>query len=151
MPSGKHQVTLELPIADVWNFVKDMDHWAPLVPGYISHEKLSERQSKWAFKESVGILKKKIEMLITINEWIESTKVTFSLKGINENVSGDGYFEAEAITASRTKMTGYLELTAAGALGSVMNAVLKNSLPKTGEELTNAVAEKLLELHPSHK
>jgi len=145
MPVGMHEITMDIPIEEVWDFVKDMDNWAPLLPGYINHEKLSEHESNWTFKETVGILKKKISLHVTIKEWIEPTMVTFDLKGINENLTGNGYFKAEALNKSRTKMTGYLEMVAEGALASVMNAVMKNSLPKSGEELTTAIAEKLME------
>ena len=143
MPEGKHEVTIDVPIEEVWEFVKDMDNWAPLLPGYISHEKLSENHSNWTFKETVGLLKKKISLQVTIKEWIEPTKVTFDLKGINENLTGRGYFKAAALDKNRTKMTGYLEMTAQGAMGPVMNGVMKTSLPKSGEKLTIAIAEKL--------
>jgi carbon monoxide dehydrogenase subunit G len=147
MPVGMHEITLEIPIKEVWHFVKDMDNWAPLLPGYISHEKMTEDQSNWTFKETVGILKKKISLQVAVKEWVEPTRVTFDLKGINENLNGNGYFQAESLGKNRTKMTGYLEMTAEGALAPVMNAVMKNSLPKSGEELTTAIAEKLLEQH----
>ncbi|RSD25582.1 CoxG family protein [Mesobacillus subterraneus] len=143
MPEGKHEIIIDVPIEEVWEFVKDMDNWAPLLPGYISHEKLSEEQSNWTFKETIGVLKKKISLQVTIREWIEPTRVTFDLKGINENLTGQGYFKAEALGQTQTKMTGYLEMTAEGALAPVMNAVMKTSLPKSGQELTNAIAEKL--------
>ncbi|NKE04226.1 MULTISPECIES: CoxG family protein [Mesobacillus] len=145
MPEGKHDIVIDVPIEQVWDFVKDMDNWAPLLPGYISHEKLNEKQSNWTFKETVGVLKKKISLQVTIKEWIEPTRVTFDLKGINENLSGNGYFNAEALDKNRTKMTGYLEMTAEGALAPVMNAVMKTSLPKSGQELTTAIAQKLEE------
>jgi carbon monoxide dehydrogenase subunit G len=145
MPVGMHEITMNVPIKKVWEFVKDMDNWAPLLPGYISHEKISEQKSNWTFRENVGILKKKISLQVTIKEWIEPTRVTFDLKGINENISGHDYFTAEALEQNRTKMTGYLEMTAGGALAPVMNAVMKTSLPKSGEELTIAIAEKLKE------
>ncbi|WP_079508977.1 CoxG family protein [Mesobacillus jeotgali] len=143
MPEGKHEVTIDVPIESVWDFVKDMDNWAPLLPGYISHEKLNEKQSNWTFKETVGVLKKKISLQVTILEWIEPSRVTFNLKGINENLTGNGYFSAETVGVNKTRMTGYLEMTAEGALAPVMNAVMKNSLPKSGQELTTAIAEEL--------
>jgi carbon monoxide dehydrogenase subunit G len=143
MPEGKHDIIIDVPIEQVWDFVKDMDNWAPLLPGYISHEKLNEKQSNWTFKETVGVLKKKISLQVTIKEWIEPTRVTFDLKGINENLTGDGYFNAEILGQNQTKMTGYLEMTAEGALAPVMNAVMKSSLPKSGQELTEAIAKKL--------
>jgi carbon monoxide dehydrogenase subunit G len=143
MPQGKHEILIDVPIEKVWDFVKDMDNWAPLLPGYISHEKLNEKQSKWTFKETVGVLKKKISLQVTIKEWVEPVRVTFDLKGINENLTGNGYFKADPVDVNRTRMTGYLEMTAEGALAPVMNAVMKTSLPKSGQELTNAIAEEL--------
>ncbi|CAM3797489.1 CoxG family protein [Mesobacillus thioparans] len=143
MPDGKHEITINVPIETVWDFVKDMDNWAPLLPGYISHEKLNEKQSIWTFKETVGVLKKKISLQVTIKEWIEPSMVTFDLKGINENLTGTGYFKADPVGVNKTRMTGYLEMTAEGALAPVMNAVMKTSLPKSGQELTTAIAEEL--------
>ncbi|WML48754.1 SRPBCC family protein [Neobacillus sp. PS3-34] len=149
MTSAKNEVIINQPIAVIWDFVKEMDNWAPLVPGYISHEKVNERQSQWTFREDVGILKKKVTMLITIKEWIEPTKVTFDLKGINENMTGKGYFLAEALDKNKTKMSGYLEMTAEGPLAGIINAVLKTSVPKKGEEMTAAISAKLMELKPT--
>lgn len=143
MPVGMHEITISVPISEVWDFVKDMDNWAPLLPGYISHEKITEHQSNWTFRETVGILKKKISLQVTIREWIEPSRVSFELKGINENLNGNGYFTAEALEQNRTKMTGYLEMNAEGTLAPVLNAVMKTSLPKSGEELTRAIAKKL--------
>lgn len=142
MPSGKHQEIIDLPIEQVWSFVKDMDNWAPLIPGYISHKKFTERQSTWEFYQDIGIIKKKVSLLITIKEWIEPTKVTFNLKGLEDKFSGNGYFLAEPIGKSKTKITGYLDITAEGAMGKVINKVLKNSIPKTAGEITAAIAEK---------
>ncbi|HHW38331.1 MAG TPA: SRPBCC family protein [Bacillales bacterium] len=143
MPSGMHQVEVSLPINQVWDFVKDMDNWAPLIPGYIQHRKFTNRQSTWEFYGNVGFIKKKIGLMVTIKEWIEPTKVTFNLKGANEDLSGRGYFLAEAIDKNKTRMTLYLELTASGAMGPLINKVLKSYLPKVTEEMAIAIAAKL--------
>ena len=143
MPSGLHQVVLDLPIEVVWNFVKDMDHWAPLVPGYIQHEKISERQSTWEFYGDLGFMKKKVRLMVTIKEWVEPTKVTFDLKGLNENFAGNGYFEAEEIGDSRTRVTGFLNIEAEGIMAKMVNSVLKTSIPSMAQELTDAIAAKM--------
>ncbi|MDP4083229.1 MAG: SRPBCC family protein [Bacillota bacterium] len=140
MPSGMHQVVLEVPIERVWNFVKNMDHWAPLVPGYIRHEKVNERQSTWEFYSDIGILKKKISLMVTIKEWLEPTKVTFDLKGLNENFTGKGYFQAEAIGSEKTRMIGLLDIVAEGLMGKMVNNILKTSVPEMTTELTENIA-----------
>jgi carbon monoxide dehydrogenase subunit G len=140
MPSGIHHVVLEVPIERIWSFVKDMDHWAPLVPGYIQHKKLNSRQSMWEFYADIGIIKKKVSLMVTIREWIEPTKVTFDLKGLEDNFTGKGYFKATALEKNKTRMTGYLEIVAEGIMGRVINNVLKTSIPELTEELTNNIA-----------
>ncbi|ETI68366.1 CoxG family protein [Neobacillus vireti] len=147
MPSGMHQVEIGLPINMVWDFVKDMDNWAPLIPGYIQHRKFSNRQSTWEFNSNIGFIKKKISLMVTIKEWIEPTRVTFHLNGLNEELSGGGYFLAEAIDTNKTSITGFLEITAAGAMGPLVNTVLKSYLPKVTKEMATAISTKLEELN----
>ncbi|MGG3471000.1 SRPBCC family protein [Neobacillus pocheonensis] len=147
MPTGMHQVEVDLPINKVWDFVKVMDNWAPLIPGYIQHRKFTNRQSTWEFYSSIGFIKKKIRLMVTIKEWIEPTKVSFHLKGVNEGLSGEGYFLAEAIDKNKTKITGFLELTAGGAMGPVVNAVVKSKLPKGTKDMVIAISTKLEELN----
>ncbi|MFX3635975.1 MAG: CoxG family protein [Candidatus Pristimantibacillus sp.] len=146
MPNGSHNMELAVPIQNIWNFVSDMDKWAPLVPGYIEHEIINDRESTWSFKGDLGFMKKTVKLKIDITNWIEPTKVTFDLKGLSDNFVGDGYFEAKAIDANNTSMTGYLDITAKGAMGPMINTILKNFVPKTAEELTIAISDKIVEI-----
>ena len=145
MPSGKHQVELNISIDRIWDFVKDMDKWAPLVPGYLEHKKISDNRSTWKFKGDLGVVQKMIHLQVDITKWQEPTNVTFLLKGINENVSGGGYFEAEVVNESSTKMTGYLDIKAKGMMAPVVNKVLKTFTPKTTKQFCNAIADKIME------
>ena len=68
-------------------------------------------------------------------------------KGLSDNFKGGGYFQAEAIDENNTAMTGNLDITAGGAMGPMVNSILKNFVPKTAEELTVAVANKIKEVN----
>lgn len=143
MPSGTHKTELDLPIEKVWDFVSDMNRWAPLVPGYIEHELINDKQSTWTFKGDIGIMQKTVKLQIDITEWKEPSLVTFDLTGLNENFAGNGYFKAEAISDSKTEMHGNLDITAKGMMGPMINAILKTFVPKTAEDLTIAIAEEI--------
>ncbi|MEO4051994.1 SRPBCC family protein [Solibacillus sp. CAU 1738] len=147
MPNGTHTVEIQVPIEKIWEFVADMNKWAPLVPGYIEHELLSERQSTWKFKGDLGFMKKTVKLQIDIQEWIEPTKVTFDLKGLSDNFTGGGYFEAEKIDDHSTKMIGHLDITAGGMMGAMINTILKNFVPETATELTETIAAKITEIN----
>lgn len=147
MPNGTHKVEIPVSIENIWDFVSDMNKWAPLVPGYIEHEILSDKQSTWKFKGDLGFMKKTVKLQIDIKEWVEPSKVTFDLKGLSDNFNGGGYFIAEKITDSSTSMTGNLDITAGGMMGAMVNTILKNFVPETAEQLTEAIAAKIIEIN----
>lgn len=145
MPSGVHQQKVELPIQHVWSFVNDMNNWAPLVPGYTEHTILSDKQSTWKFKGEVGIVQKTVHLQVDITSWQKPSKITFNLTGLNENVKGDGYFEAHQIKGNLTNITGCINITAKGLKSPLINSVLKSFVPRTTKALTEAVVHKLQE------
>jgi len=147
MPQGSHTVEVPLNIETIWAFVHDMNNWAPLVPGYIDHEIISERQSTWSFKGDLGFMKKKVKLQIDIKEWNEPIEVLFDLKGLSDNFIGGGYFKAEAIDEKTTNMTGHLDITASGMMGPMINQILTKFVPQTAQELTDAIVSKLLEIN----
>ena len=147
MPSGTHSIDLPVSINKIWEYVSDMNKWAPLVPGYIEHEILSERQSTWSFKGDLGFVKKTVKLQIDITEWTEPSRVSFDLKGLSDNFTGNGYFLAEVIDDNNTRMTGNLDISAKGAMGPMVNAILKTFVPKTAEELSEAIANKIKEVY----
>ena len=147
MPQGTHTVEVPLNIHTIWEFVHDMNKWAPLVPGYIDHEILSERQSTWAFKGDLGFMKKTVKLQIDIKEWNEPSEVIFDLKGLSDNFNGGGYFRAEVIDEKTTRMSGHLDITAGGMMGAMVNQILTKFVPQTAQELTDAIVDKLLEIN----
>ena len=103
MPEVSHTTTVGRPTAEVWEFVKDMNNWAPFVTGYQSHEQLSETDSLWTLKGDVGILSRTVELRAHVTEWDGPSRVTFTLTGINEDIEGGGTLVMEACTAAPPK------------------------------------------------
>ncbi|MFZ3577011.1 CoxG family protein [Virgibacillus sp. DJP39] len=146
MPSGICKLELETPINYVWPYVSDMNKWAPMVPGYIEHTILSKKQSTWKFKGDIGVVQKAVNLRIDITKWQEPSLVTFNLTGLNENFKGDGYFEARVISGSKTEITCYISIIAKGMMGPLINSFLKSFVPKTTNELTKSIAQKINEV-----
>lgn len=90
MPEVEYQTTMSVPPAKVWDFVKDMNNWAPFLTGYQKHEVLSEEDSIWTLKGDVGILSRQVQLKAHVTEWSGPEKVSFTLTGLNEQVDGDG-------------------------------------------------------------
>ena len=145
MPSELQHVELDIPIEVIWDFIRDENNWAPLVPGYIQHEKMNDRQISWEFKSDLVVMKKKVTLLIDIKEWNEPSKISFELKRKNEKYIGEGYFEAKAINRNKTRVTGFLEINATGPMGTLANALFKKAIQITDEEVAVAISSKLEE------
>ena len=101
MASYEHRIETSLPIVTIWEFVREMDHWAPFLTGYQKHEKQSETESTWTLKGDVGMLARTLRFKVLITEWAGPERVSFSLKGINEPMSGAGSFTMQELGASR--------------------------------------------------
>lgn len=145
MQSEKQQLEVDIPIEVIWDFIRDANNWAPLVSGYIHHEQLNDRLITWEFKSDLGIVKKKITLLIDIKEWNEPNKVSFELKRKNEKYLGEGYFEATAVNKNKTRITGFLDINASGTIGTIANSLFKKAAKISNEEASAAIITKLEE------
>ncbi len=92
----EYSTTASLRVEPIWEFVKDMDNWAPFVMGYQSHEKKSERESLWTLKGDVGALQRVVTFRARVTEWAEPERVEFELEGVNEPLVGNGRFLVRA-------------------------------------------------------
>lgn len=100
MAEHQHQIDTHLAPGTIWEFVREMDHWAPLLTGYQSHEKQSDTESVWTLKGDVGVLARTLRFRVLVTEWAGPERVTFALKGMNEPMAGEGAFSIQSIGAS---------------------------------------------------
>ena len=147
MAQGEAVREVGAPIEAVWRFTSDMDNWAPLVTGYQSHERLSDRESLWTLKGQVGQLSKAVTFRVRITEWDEPSKVAFTLDATNDNVAGSGSFTASPAEDGATRMQVHLELVPGGFQGPMVNALLAPVLPKVCDEFAGTLATAIEESH----
>jgi len=96
----QHHVDTTLPPDVIWEFVREMDHWAPFLTGYQSHEKQSDTESVWTLKGDVGVLARTLRFRVLITEWAGPERVRFALKGMNEPMAGEGSFRIEKLAGA---------------------------------------------------
>jgi carbon monoxide dehydrogenase subunit G len=99
VPEVEYTTTLSLPRETVWDFVKDMNNWAPFLTGYQRHEILSEADSIWTLKGDVGVLARIVKLKAHVTEWNGPDRVAFTLTGLNEQVEGGGELVMRQATA----------------------------------------------------
>jgi len=92
MPECRQTRAVDLPLSAIWSFVQDMDNWAPMMKGYVGHEKQSDSDSIWTLKGDLGPFSKTVKIAVHISEWKDAESIAFELKGVDEAVVGSGSF-----------------------------------------------------------
>jgi carbon monoxide dehydrogenase subunit G len=103
MPEVEYTTTVNLPRETIWEFVKDMNNWAPFLTGYQKHEILNDTDSIWTLKGDVGVLARVVKLKAHVTEWAGPSKVSFTLTGLNEQVDGGGELLMEEGAAAAAK------------------------------------------------
>lgn len=92
MPEVTYTTTLPIPRDRLWDFVQDVENWAPMMTGYVSHQVVDERNTTWVLRGDVGVLSREVKLAVEVTRWDGPDQVDFALTGINEAVSGGGSF-----------------------------------------------------------
>lgn len=144
MPEVQREVTVPLPIAQVWEFIADMNNWAHDMPGYCGHEMKSETESFWRLKGEIGPLNREMEVAVLISEWVEQTRVKFSMEGLYEPFKAGGQLSITADGPAQTQLVFELELAAKGLMAPVINPLLGKMAPGWCDQFTAALTAHLL-------
>lgn len=141
MASSIHSKTVRVNQQTARDFLQDKDGWALLIPGYLNHEIISEKEMIWVFKGDFGFIQKAVKLQLNVQEVIEQNKISFELVGLSDNINGSGYFEMKIISAEDVEIVGNLDMKAGGFLASMINPVLETFVPQTIEQLVEAIAD----------
>jgi hypothetical protein len=104
----------------------------------------SETESIWRLRGDVGILSREIDLRVIITEWVDQTRIKFTLKGVYEPVEGRGQVGITAVDPTQTKLIIEMELKATGLMGPIINALLGKVGPGMGDQFVAALSDDLL-------
>jgi carbon monoxide dehydrogenase subunit G len=139
MPVVHQSVVVEAPLAETWDFVRVMENWAALLPGYEGMTMSSDTDSEWKVRGDVGILTKLVTMRVHVNEWVELSHVQFSVVCKEEPLRAEGALVAHALGDGQTTLDFDLDANAGGMLGPVVNALLKTVMPRMASDFAGAI------------
>ena len=140
MPEISYEATMEASRPVVWDFVRDINNWAPLTRGYQTHEILNERESVWTVKGDLGPISRITKFHVTITEWVDGERVAFTVKGLNEPISGQGSISiADGARTSSTTIEGNATIEMGGTLGPVVNQLIVPFVAEGADELVTRI------------
>jgi carbon monoxide dehydrogenase subunit G len=87
----------------------------------------------------VGILTKLVTMQVHITDWADLAHVKFSVVCKEEPLTATGALIASTLDADRTTLDFELDAHAGGMLGPVVNALLKNVMPRMAADFAGSI------------
>lgn len=81
------------PRDEIWRFVSDMDRWAPMLQGYVAHQRQSETDSVWTLQGDLGPFSRRVTLRVQLTEVTAPERITFILVGVGEDARGSGTFQ----------------------------------------------------------
>jgi probable F420-dependent oxidoreductase len=141
MPNVSYTATIDVARATVWDFVQDINNWAPFARGYQEHEIINDRESVWLVKGDIGPISRVTKFHVQITEWLERERVAFVLKGLNESVTGEGaILLIDSSEGSGTEIRGDAAIEFGGSLGPAINHLFVPWLRAGADELVTKIA-----------
>lgn len=143
MATAAVQMTIAVPLEEVWAFVSRFENWAELMPGYQAAERVSEDVSVWTLRTDVGIFQRVVQLRAAVTGKEPPAALQFTLEGLDEPVTGEGVFRAEACGHAETRVELTLSMRMGGMLAPVVGALFEKVLPADVQRLAGAIKRKL--------
>ncbi len=141
MPQVNYTAMIDIARPEVWDFVRDMNNWAPFAQGYQEHEVLNDRESVWTVKGEVGPITRSTKFHVKITEWIEGEGVEFTLDGINEPITGGGAIRlVDAESGGGTEIRADAGIEFGGSIGPVVNQLITPWIKGGADDLVTKIA-----------
>ena len=129
MIDTEQTVVVEAPIAEVWDYVSDIERWAALMPGMRECEVIDANDSKWTIKVGVGGLVRTVKVNVHVDQWDGPGTVLFSYALDGDPVKGGGTYTARALGPAQTEIALKVRVEGGGPMAPMWEAMGKPLLP----------------------
>jgi carbon monoxide dehydrogenase subunit G len=130
MIETEQTILIEAPIDQVWDFARDMQRWANLMPGMREFTVLDEDDSRWTLKVGVGGLVRTVNVLVHVDKWDGPERVSFSYKLEGDPVEGGGSYLATRHGADATEVLLAVRVVGGGPMAPMWEAMGRPLLPQ---------------------
>ena len=149
MPLYSYDVTVNVPIEEVWDYVANFQNWAPLISGFVSYTPINSREIHWVFVTNLVIYKKRTEVISEITTWRKPSTIVFNIRGVTDELNATVHLYAKSLSVNQTKLSATVQIAPEGFLSKLIISQLESSLDKKKKgsnsfSLTEKIEEAIL-------
>ena len=141
MPTREVVFTVKLPIKSVWSFMIDRKEVGCLFPGCKGVKILSDLDSIWTLRMSLGPFTRTIEMKAHTTESIENERMAWT--ATHEHLLTSGLVLFRKITEDETEITYRLDGHVNGHFSFLQDMVVADKLGEVTKGFMKAIKERL--------
>lgn len=130
MIDTEQTVVVGVGIDSVWDYVKDMQNWAALMPGMREFNVIDDDDSQWILKVGVGGLVRTVTVDVHVDKWAGPEHVTFSYKLQGDPVLGGGTYDAVSSGPNETTIKLNVKVEGSGPMAPMWEAMGRPLLPQ---------------------
>lgn len=130
MIETKQTVLVDVAIDRVWDYVRDMQRWASIMPGYRECAIIDADDSHWTLKVGVGGLVRTVNVLVHVDQWDGPERVFFSYRLKGDPVNGGGSYTAARNGPDKTDVTLHVRVEGTGPMAPMWEAMGGPLLPQ---------------------
>lgn len=123
-------VTVAAPLAACWDYARDVQRWAGIMPGYQSCDIADADNSLWTLKVGVGGLVRTVKVAVHVGRWAGPEAVDFAFRLQGDPVQGSGSYRARALDAGSCEITLAVEVHGSGPMAPMWEAMGGPVLPR---------------------
>jgi carbon monoxide dehydrogenase subunit G len=129
MIDATQSIEINASIDNVWQYIKDIRHWAMLFPGCRECTVIDEDDSRWTLKVGAGGLVRTVNVLVHVDLWAGPERVDFSFKLDGDPVEGGGSYTAISKSKHTSEASLRVRVEGSGAMAPMWEALSKPLLP----------------------
>jgi carbon monoxide dehydrogenase subunit G len=123
MIAAEHSLLVDADIDGVWEYVKDMQRWASIMPGCQECTVIDEDDSLWILKLGVGGFVRTVKVRVHVDQWAGPEAVHFSFNLDGDPVEGRGSYMASSKGPHETGITMKVRISGGGPMAPMWEAM----------------------------
>lgn len=143
MRTKLYTIKVDVPIAKVWEIIGAYEILIPLLPGYLGHERINEKESVWTINKEIGLIKKRFDIGIIIKEWNKPHSIKLQFEDRKGRFSGECLLATREITENKTLCTGSLRYSVSGSMSKMISNFMKTDRTEIAEEIKKIIETNL--------
>ena len=129
MIKTEQSITIDANVESAWDYVKEIERWAGLLPGCRDCSVIDPNNSRWTLKVGAGGLVRTVKVLVHIDHWQGPEQVLFSFKLEGDPVEGGGSYRASRRGDRQTDVVMTVRVQGSGPMAPMWEGISKPLLP----------------------